>query len=437
MTEWIGTTFQSEVGWSHLETLVNVGDRMAGSSGERKAAEETLTLLDDIGLRNVHFDEFSIQGWERESSRLDIGGTTQPCIALPRSPEGSVSGELIDLGYGLPADFAEVDVSGKIVMAASNVPAWYDRFIHRREKYYEAVSAGASGFIFRNHVEGCLAPTGSVGTAEDPIGDIPAIGVSKEVGKRLGRRWEGEEATIDIEATIEPATSQNIHAEIGPETDEAILVTSHIDAHDISEGAGDNGAGTATLVEIAQALIRGNFDLDTQINFIVYGAEEVGLCGSSHDRDTRSKESIKAILNNDGVGRGRTLRCYTHGFPELSEAAETVANKLSHPVTTTPRLGPHSDHWPYVQRGVPGYHMLSETDHEGRGWGHTRADTLDKVDIRNIREQAIVLTELVAYIASDTCEIAHRSQESIANQLEEEDLAYGMKQIGDWPYTNF
>ena len=33
MTEWIGETFTSDVGWRHLERLVDVGDRMAGRTG--------------------------------------------------------------------------------------------------------------------------------------------------------------------------------------------------------------------------------------------------------------------------------------------------------------------------------------------------------------------------------------------------------------------
>jgi len=41
MTQWIGETFTSDAGWNHLEDLVDIGDRMAGSEGEREAAERT------------------------------------------------------------------------------------------------------------------------------------------------------------------------------------------------------------------------------------------------------------------------------------------------------------------------------------------------------------------------------------------------------------
>ncbi len=340
----------------------------------------------------------------------------------------------MDLGYGLPDDFEKHDIEGKVVMVASNVPSYFDRFIHRREKYYYAVDGGAAAFVFRNHVEGCLPPTGSVGTEEDPIGDIPAVGVSKEVGARLARRWEGDDVTVTVDADAYDATSQNVHAELGPDTEQEVLVTSHIDAHDIAEGAMDNGAGTAMVVEMANALAEREDELDTKVHFVAFGAEEVGLDGSSHMASVTDFDGIKAILNNDGVARGRTLTFTTHGFDELDDAAHEIADQYGHPISTIPEQGPHSDHWPFVQWGVPGYHVMSETGDEGRGWGHTFADTLDKVEVRNLREQAILLTELAVHLASDEFDVEHKAPEEIADALEAEDQAAGMKIIGDWPY---
>ncbi|UPV99506.1 M28 family peptidase [Halorussus gelatinilyticus] len=434
MTQWIGETFTSETGWNHLETLVDIGDRMAGSEGEREAAERTRDALADAGARNARLETFDVQGWTRGDSEIRAGDTAQESIALPRSPDASATGDLVDLGYGLPSDFEETDVEGKVVMVASNVPGYYDRFIHRREKYYYAVEGGAAAFVFRNHVEGCLPPTGSVGTSEDPIGDVPAVGVSKEVGSRLARRWEGEEVEVSVEADVYDATSQNVHAELGPDTDEAVLVTSHVDAHDIAEGAMDNGAGTATIVEMAKALAAREDELDTKVHFVAYGAEEVGLVGSGVDADERDLDSVKAIVNNDGVVRGRTLTFHTHGFDALDAAAEAVGEDFGHPVKTIPEQGPHSDHWPYVQWGVPGYHVMSETGDEGRGWGHTYADTLDKLEVRDLREQAVLLTELTVRLAGDDLDVARKDPEEIAAALEDEDQAAGMKIIGDWPY---
>ena len=434
MDEWIAQTYTSDAGWSALEDLVDVGNRMAGSEGEREGAELTRDALAAAGADDARLEEFEIQGWTRGESRLEAGGIEQDCIALPRSPSGAMTAELVDLGYGLPEDFEDADLDGTIAMARSDVPGHHDRYIHRREKYYYAVEAGAAAFVYRNHVEGCLPPTGSVGTADDPIGDVPAVGVSAEVGARLARRFDGETVSVDVEADIHPATSQNVHAELGPDTDERVLVTSHVDAHDIAEGAMDNGAGTAMVVEIANTLARREDELDRRVEFVAFGAEEVGLVGSSVDAERRDHGTIRAVLNNDGVTRGRNLRIFPNGFSELTALADDVCDRFDHPATYATNPNPHSDHWPFVQWGVPGYTMMSDTGESGRGWGHTFADTFDKLDARDHREQSIILSELAVELASEEFAVAHRDPSEIADDLEAANMAEGMKVIGDWPY---
>ena len=433
MTDWIGTTFTSTIGWEHLESLVELGNRMAGSEGERYGLELTRDAFEEAGCSNARIEEFDVQGWVRGESSIVVDDRRYDPIALPRSPAGTVTGELVDLGYGLPDDF-EQDLDGAIVMVSSDVPDDYDRFIHRREKYYYAVESGAAGFIFANHVEGCLPPTGSVGSADAPIGEIPAVGASKELGATLARQHEGSELSIEIDCETPEATSGNAIADLGPDTDEFVIVSSHVDAHDISQGAMDNGAGTATIVEMANALAERRDELDTRVRFVAYGAEEVGLVGSSHLADRIDRDRIKAIVNVDSNVFGRTLKLDHHGFDALEAAAETVADRFDHPIVTNGQLVPHSDHWPFVKWGVPGYMISGETGDRGRGWGHTHADTLEKLDVRNLREQAILLTELVVELTGDDVRPEPRTEASIAEQLEAEDLATGMKATGDWPY---
>ncbi|MFC7204281.1 M28 family peptidase [Haloferax namakaokahaiae] len=435
MTDWIGETFTSDVGWTHLETLVDIGNRMAGSPGEREAMEATRDALDAVGARNARIDTFEIQGWERGDSAILAEDTTQECIALPRSPSETATGELVDLGYGLPEDF-DRDLSGKVVVVSSTVPDHYDRFIHRREKYYYAVQAGAEAFIFANHVPGQLPPTGSVGTEEAPVGDIPAVGVSSEVGARLGRRFEGSEVTVEVMCETPMAESGNVHAELGPDTDEEVLVTSHLDAHDIAEGAMDNGAGTAMVVELARALAAREDELENRVRFVCFGAEEVGLVGSAYEasRLGDGRANVKAIVNNDGVVGGRTLQFHTSGFDALDDIVETVSDRFDIPISLLPEHLPHSDHWPFVVHGVPAYMIGSVSDDRGRGWGHTHADTIDKLESRTLREQAIFLTELVVEVAKSEHDVPHADPADIAAALEAEDKAAGMKVTGDWPF---
>lgn len=436
MSDWIGRTVTSNTGWDHLETLVDIGNRMAGSPGERDGAEATKAAFEAVGARDAHLEEFELQGWERDHSHIRHleTDTRYDSIALPRSPSDTVTAEFVDLGYGLPADFENTDVSGKIVMVATNVPSYRDRLIHRREKYYYAVEHGAAGFVFANHVEGQLPPTGSVGRPGHPIGEIPAIGVSKEVGASLGRRFDGDELELAVEASAYDTTSCNVHAVVGPDTEERVFVTSHIDGHDIGEGAMDNGGGTAMLVELARIFSDRETDLDTAVEFVGFGAEEVGLCGSEYHASQTDPESAKVVVNLDGVIRGRTLQFFTHTFDELEATVNRTADDLDHPVRIIPKEGFRGDQWPLVREGVPGYFISGVRETEGRGYGHTSADTLDKLDIRNLREQAVFLTKLIVDLADSETLIPHRTRTAVAESFESEGRAEGMKIIGEWPY---
>jgi Zn-dependent M28 family amino/carboxypeptidase len=431
--DWIGETFTSDVGWDHLERLVDVGNRMAGSPGEHEALAATRDALSGVGARNAVVDDFEIRGWIRGTSTLETADGEAECIALPRSPPGTVEAPLVDCGDGLPDDFADADLDGAVALVSTTVPDYYDRFVHRREKYYRAVEAGAVGFVFRNHTPGCLAPTGSVGTDADPLGPVPAVGVGREVGARLARRHAGTPVSLGVDCETPRATSGVVRADIGPDTDRAVYLTSHVDAHDIAEGAVDNAAGTATVLEVVRAL-RGRGDLDRRVRIVCFGAEEVGLRGSKREADLVDPDAVQAVVNCDGVCRGRTLQCYTHGFDDLTAAVERMADRFGHPVTVRPTQHPHSDHWPFVVRGVPAVLASSDDGDRGRGWGHTRADTLDKLEGRTLREGAILLTALVADLAA-TDRIGRRDPDAVAADLEAQDLAPGMRVTGDWPFA--
>ena len=120
-------------------------------------------------------------------------------IALPYSPSTRRRGielELIHLGGGLPEDFhrARRDVKGKAVLVTSESPSYYHRWVHRAEKYARAVALGAKAFLFMNHYEGLLEPTGSLRFNRQA--EIPGLGISSETGQRLLRLGRGGQAEL-------------------------------------------------------------------------------------------------------------------------------------------------------------------------------------------------------------------------------------------------
>lgn len=439
-SELIGDAYTSDYAWSVLESLTAIGNRMAGQEGEREGAEYIRDSFTELGFREVAISEFDVPGWWRGSSTLSVRlGHDQEftgsheLIALAGSPAAVTSGDLVDVGCGLPEDFEAADVRDKLVLASSRTPDSYGRWVHRTEKYGLAVENGAAGFLFYNEIPGYLPLTGNIGG--DGPGDIPAVGLSHEVGNRLVKacRDGSPSATLEVNANSHPSTSRNVEAVIGPETDEEILLTAHVDAHDIAEGATDNGVGCALVAEVSRLLDRYIDDLGTAVRVVIFGSEEIGLRGAHHWIETHERANVKSIVNIDGNGTWEDVTMYTHGFAEIADAFESTADSLRAAMTVDEGYLPHSDHWPFVQRGVPGAMIRSESN-TGRGWGHTHGDTLDKLDPKPLRDLAIAITAGIVQLADPALSIDHRDIEQVRNDLIEEGHAAGLRAAGDWPF---
>ena len=448
----VGDARTSDFGWNLLTDLTDVGNRMAGSTGERRGAERVVEAFEAAGLRNAGLDEFEIPGWWRGESSLSVSGAVErrhenshEVIALPGTPSGEVSAPLVDVGDGTDEEFAaaEDQLDGAVAMASSRTPESHDRWIHRMEKYVAAAERGAVGFVFRNHIEGALPPTGEIGYHNRP-GPIPAVGVSKEVGDRLARLAETAEGgdteggdrptvSLDVDCRNEPTTSVNAVAELGPNTEEAVYLTAHVDAHDVSDGANDNGAGSALVAEVGRLLATVEDDLDTRVRLVTFGSEEIGLWGAYHAAETTPREEIACVVNLDGACSSRNLRVGTNGFDGMRETFEAVADAFDAPLATGETISPHGDQWAFVQEGIPAVMASTTSDQSGRGWGHTHADTLDKLDSRDLREVATLVAAAVYRFATGEVGATHRSRESVRDAIDEgyvEELKTG----GRWPY---
>lgn len=422
----IGDAYDSSYSWDVLTELVTVGNRMAGHEGEKVGADIVANALTDAGVNDVSQNEFEVPGWWRGSSQIGVESTNvetsadHDVIALPGSPADQVSGHLVDVGHGTPEAFENADVEGAVAVASSDTPENYGRWIHRMEKYVLAVEHGASGFVFRNHIPGCLPPTGEIGYDVRPA-PIPAVGVSAEFGARLSRIAEANgspQVELSVNCRNAPATSVNIEGTFGPESGEELLFTAHVDAHDISEGANDNGAGTAIVAAVVRILAAPEVDLQTKVQFVVFGAEEIGLCGAYHWADTHDLSGVKAIVNVDGAGYSNDLRLMTSGFDRVEETLTRAAEAFSVPVTTYREVHPHADQWALVQEGVPGVMAGSKKPDGGRGYGHTHADTLEKIDPRDLRDLSIVLAEGLLHLGDPAVTLDHVSAEEMRERSE-------------------
>lgn len=421
--------------WEFISGLTAIGDRMSGSPGERRAAAHVAEAFETAGLQDVHTNSFDMSRWDRGETELRLTAPTDrafDAIALPYSPAGQVSASFVDAGYGTPDEIAALDVSNKIVVASTTTPSG-SRFVHRMEKFGSAVEAGAVGFVFVNHKPGQLAPTGSLTFGEEAA--AVAGGVSAETGdwlREYAMNTPGQtgQLRLAVEATTEPAESQNVHGTIGPDTNEEILLTAHYDAHDIAEGALDNGCGIATVVAAARVLVAS--DPQVRVRVVATGSEEVGLLGAEHLADSVNLGDIHAVVNVDGAGRYRDLQALVHSSETLAELAADIQTETHHPVTVEREPHPFSDQWPFVRQGVPALQLHSDSEERGRGWGHTTADTRDKVDVRNIREHGM-LTALCVLELGSRNRPPRLETDALVNAFRDADFETGMRAAGLWP----
>jgi Zn-dependent M28 family amino/carboxypeptidase len=239
-----------------------------------------------------------------------------------------------------------------------------------------------------------------------------------------------------VDCRNEETTSRNVEAVVGPdesEADEEVLVTAHVDAHDIAEGAGDNGVGSVLVAEVGRLLARVEDDLDTRIRFVTFGSEEIGLWGAYHWAESHDLDSVKAVLNVDGAGNSRNLGIGANEFDALADVFEAVTNDLGAPLSRRDTISPHGDQWAFVQEGVPAVMAYTESEGSGRGWGHTHADTLDKLDVRDLRAVAVQLAEAALEVADANREIPQKSREEIRDAIDE-GYVQELKRGGRWPY---
>ncbi|MDB5946493.1 MAG: hypothetical protein JWQ33_1519, partial [Ramlibacter sp.] len=162
-----------------FRALCAFGGRLAGTGQDDAAMEWALGRLREIGPDVSRVDAL-YDGWRCRAAGLELlgeAGQKLECKPLLRSmstPEGGLTGEVLDLGIGRVEDFDRVGESlrGKIALVRHEYP-FSPRHLHRRRKYDLAVARGAVGFLIANPRPGRGLLSGSSGR---PLGGagIPA-----------------------------------------------------------------------------------------------------------------------------------------------------------------------------------------------------------------------------------------------------------------------
>jgi len=432
----VGDVLTADHAWENLQQLVErFGSRFGGTEGERGARDFLAGRMREYGLDSVSVEEFQYTGWVRGTAQLEVlapRAMTIPCIGLPYCPTGDVSGDLVFLGDGAPQDYADQAgrLRGSVAMVTTRPPRFLGRGMHRGEKFGRAVAAGAAAFIWMRHEGGLLPETGSL--RFDKAAEVPGIGISYEAGTALNRLAAAGPVRLRVrtENVIARMPSWNIVGEIRGRTrpEEIVLFGAHFDGHDISEGARDDGAGACTVLEAARALAQYKEHVGRTVRFMTFPLEELGLIGAFNYVQAHAAEMGRHVfmMNMDGAGGVGETSCVLQGWPDLAGPLKGMFREMRESVVVGDQISLYSDMYPFAVAGVPAATMGTRDIRPGqlgRGWGHTAADTLDKVSPKGLRLDAALAARLALRLSRvDPFPAAHKTPAEMRALLERDRL---------------
>lgn len=409
----------------------NIGPRLSGSPQAQAAVEYVAAEMRALGA-DVHLEKTTVPHWVRGTETGELvswpggaSGTTQKIVltALGSSiatPADGLIGEVLvadsfDAVHALPPGAAK----GKILLLNERFDKQLAALGYGGEAYGQAVayraaaptiaaSLGASAVLVRS-VGGAdfrLPHTGmtyySPGKAK-----VPAAAITAEDADLLANLTR--QGPVRMRLTLTPQTlpaaeSYNVLADWkGTEhPEQVVIVSGHLDSWDLATGAIDDGAGVAVSMEAIHLLQKLGIHPKRTVRFVAWMDEEQGSAGAQ----TYTKEHAAEIANHVGalesdLGAGHPGGIIYAGKPELEEWLQPMARVLAPigaPVLT--RQGDTGEDTSFlVEKGVPGFAPLQDSRFYFN-YHHTAADTFDKVDPRELNENAAVMA-VVAYALAD------------------------------------
>lgn len=260
---------------------------------------------------------------------------------------------------------------------------------------------------------GASAATATAVEAPDiPVADVQAhlTELQKIADANGGNRAHGQpgyQASIDYlktkldeagfttqvqEFSYGGATGYNLIAEWpAGDANQVLMLGGHLDSVGEGPGINDNGTGSAGLLEVALTVAEQNLQPAKKLRFAWWGAEELGLIGSTHYVENLSDEDrgkIAGYLNFDMIGSPNpgyfmySPDSQPDGSAELQKPINDYFASID-VATEDVEVGGRSDHAAFADAGIPtaGTFTGAEqtmTAEQAEKWGGTAGEPFDK-----------------------------------------------------------
>jgi Zn-dependent M28 family amino/carboxypeptidase len=366
-----------------------------------------------------------------------------------------------------PRDFAawRGKLKGKIVLTSAPTPladqtrapfsrltdADLGKMNNYQEPAYdpEAAERNAERRLFRAQVDAFLAQEGAVASASMSRSDdglvhgegsgyqvgqtpkLPAVEIASQDYRRLARLAKLGPVTLEIDSKVHfddsDTKANDILADIPGADPKAgyVMAGAHLDSWAAGDGATDNGAGSAVVMEAARILSALRVKPKRGIRFALWAGEEEGLLGSyayvdhflAHRPAVDPKfaslgpyfasdswpitplpgfNDLQGYFNLDN-GSGKIRGVYAEGnfaaAPILKEWLAPFASLGATTVVAEPTGS--TDHVGMVKLGLPAFQFIQDPLDYGPVTHHTNLDTFDHVRVDDLRQAAVVLASVL------------------------------------------
>src|SRR5882757_390541 len=436
----------------------DIGSRVTRSPAERKAEEWGAAKMKAIGLDNVHTEKYQLwRGWTRGTAQAELlEPIRRPLHAdamgwTGSTPVGGVEGEVATANlFDIEEEVKHVSrYSGKIVLVVmqgapkkdgDSLFAIFGDFLKAAGKAGAvAVIAGQGG---SKAVGMNVTHTGILGFDADVA--IPVLSLTAEDQGQLERyaaNGKKMRVRLNVQNTFSNGSveSANVVGEIrGRENPEQVLVVgAHLDSWDLSEGATDNGTGSASVLGAADAIVRSGMKPRRTIRFVLFTGEEQGLDGSfayMKQHQTEMGNHLGNLVLDNGQGPVREFQL--GGRDDLVASFRPFAQSLSaiREIPVTDKVENGTDTLPFSMGGLPGINMDQDSP-EYKYTHHSSADALEAVKPEVLAQNATLMA-LTAYWIADRSERLAKPwpAKKTATMLREQHQYEFLKAFNLWPF---
>ncbi len=471
----------ADAGFNHGEVVETaayladrIGGRMTNSPAMRTAESWTQGKLKEWGLKNVHAEGFPFgRGWWIESAHVRMvaprslelrsipiawtpatnGPVTASVIVAPIRTErdfdtwkGKLAGKIVLVTWPEPprdtaqppferlsdAQVRKLDTYEEPSFDPELLQKRLDRLMLRRKTDAFLAQEGAVAWAQMSRTEGRIVHGEGYSYQVGATPKLPGVELGAEDYRRLARLAKVGEVRLEIDSRVhfEDAdhNAYNIFAELPGRQSSAgfVMAGAHLDSWVAGDGAADNGAGSAIVLESARILASLGVQSKRTIRFVLWSGEEQGLIGSGAyiaqhlaKRPAPSDPAIAALGPYFGIdtypvqtlpgykdlagyfnvdnGSGKFRGIYAEGnfavlpiFREWLAPFESLgaASVVAEPTGST-------DHELMSRIGLPAFQFIQDPlDYESRVH-HTDLDTFDHLRPDDLRQASVILATLL------------------------------------------